>query len=266
MTGTLDTKSAMCIANILRVMRGAGRPYQVIGDIESIAVDTITANKERCPNARTSTLNDLISPLYNWRSTHAAHDTDEFFISQIIDSSLRIVASRLEGNGTEESKGCNDLMGVMGQYREAWEVKRMKFLKRMAEQRSKYARRDNAVEKKNGKKLAAAPNSDCYVYFITDGEAIKIGKSNRPKARLAGLQTSHHKPLRILALVPAKPEDEREYHAKFRHLRIRGEWFQDGKEIRQFITNINRQSTTDIGTPAIRPPANDNTLSDQQAA
>lgn len=68
-----------------------------------------------------------------------------------------------------------------------------------------------------------------YVYFITDGEAIKIGYSTEPKSRLATLQVGSPRQLRILASVPGTEEIEQALHRKFVHLRVpdRREWFRD---------------------------------------
>ncbi|WP_454627010.1 GIY-YIG nuclease family protein [Bradyrhizobium cenepequi] len=65
-----------------------------------------------------------------------------------------------------------------------------------------------------------------YVYFITDGDAIKIGFARNVEKRLRSLQTSHHVPLRLLGAVVAQPEDEKEMHARLAHRRILGEWFE----------------------------------------
>jgi len=64
-----------------------------------------------------------------------------------------------------------------------------------------------------------------YTYFIQEGEegAIKIGTANNPDARLAQLQTSSSKSLNLLLATTLVTE--REMHAEFSKLRIRGEWF-----------------------------------------
>src|SRR5690554_1648277 len=41
-------------------------------------------------------------------------------------------------------------------------------------------------------------DKDRYVYFVSDGEAIKIGKAKDPKNRVSGIQTSTARPLTIL--------------------------------------------------------------------
>lgn len=77
-----------------------------------------------------------------------------------------------------------------------------------------------------------------YVYFVSDGEAIKIGFSERPERRLNGLQSGHRLPLKILAVVPATVTNEQELHKRFAHLHIRGEWFRSGPELTEYIATL----------------------------
>ena len=74
-----------------------------------------------------------------------------------------------------------------------------------------------------------------YVYFIQRGDAIKIGFSVQPERRMENLQSSHHLPLQLLGTVPASVVDEMAVHARFAHLRIRGEWFRSDRDLIQFI-------------------------------
>ena len=80
-----------------------------------------------------------------------------------------------------------------------------------------------------------------HVYFITDGEAIKIGFSTYPLGRLDTLQSAHPKPLKIVATFMGSLWDEHELHAHFRHLRVRGEWFKEHQEIHDFIAVMEAQ-------------------------
>jgi hypothetical protein len=73
------------------------------------------------------------------------------------------------------------------------------------------------------------------VYFITDGDAIKIGWSGAPKVRIKDLQATNPRPLRILLSIQAHPYDERILHARFAHLRLTGEWFRSEPELTDFI-------------------------------
>jgi T5orf172 domain len=77
------------------------------------------------------------------------------------------------------------------------------------------------------------------VYFITDGEAIKIGVTGgTAEYRMKAIQASHHRPLTVIAQVPGDEDYERSLHHQFRHLRIRGEWFRDTPELRKFIASL----------------------------
>lgn len=77
-----------------------------------------------------------------------------------------------------------------------------------------------------------------FVYFITDGEAVKIGISVSVSHRLADLQPSHPRPLRVIASFPGSRADERAAHRHFAHLRIHGEWFHLSQEITDFIAEL----------------------------
>lgn len=71
-----------------------------------------------------------------------------------------------------------------------------------------------------------------YVYFILnrDSHAIKIGRARDIQKRLATLQTASPAELELLKAVQVRTEFQSQQleiilHSKFRHLRIRGEWF-----------------------------------------
>lgn len=67
-----------------------------------------------------------------------------------------------------------------------------------------------------------------FVYCISDGTALKIGKtSNHPSNRVAELQTGNPRLLKLLAYVEADNVvvAELEMHRKFSHLNVLGEWF-----------------------------------------
>lgn len=88
-----------------------------------------------------------------------------------------------------------------------------------------------------------APARGSRVYFISDGESIKIGVSVNPQERLLALQTGHARQLSILCTIPGGADEEFHMHAKFRHHRIRGEWFNDCQEIRDFVSAANDNTT-----------------------
>jgi hypothetical protein len=66
------------------------------------------------------------------------------------------------------------------------------------------------------------------IYFITDGEYVKIGYSTTREgvdARLAGLQTGNPRPLYLLHAMEGTSEDEKFLHNFFSLYRMTGEWF-----------------------------------------
>lgn len=73
-------------------------------------------------------------------------------------------------------------------------------------------------------------NPKAYVYFITDGQYIKIGKATDIKSRLDSMQTGNAKKLTLMYAVPLKSdraatEVEGYLHLVYRFYRVRGEWF-----------------------------------------
>lgn len=66
-----------------------------------------------------------------------------------------------------------------------------------------------------------------YVYFITDGEYVKIGSTVDIVSRLNVLQTANARPLTLLKYVASKDrfETERNFHDIFSNFRVNGEWF-----------------------------------------
>lgn len=83
--------------------------------------------------------------------------------------------------------------------------------------------------------IAGLPYLGCYVYFITDGEFIKIGISVNPWKRLSSIQTGHPKKLRIAAIFKGGREEEFQLHGRFAEYRAHGEWFNFCGAIRQYL-------------------------------
>lgn len=245
------------VTNILRVMRGGGNPHQIIGNIEAIARHTSCDSEDSHHGYtyRCDTSAALANACIEWdeglRRQMAAsasedghgnfHEKRLSFKFYICKAALRIMAAEIDGNWIERAKGESDLWDAVNRLmverdeeREARETARMEEAR--AETRRIMAQEIKA--KRHNERAIVAANDNgkgSFVYFITDGEAIKIGKANNPKSRLSGLQTSHHKPLRIIHLTPGGEAFERELHFKFSHLRIRGEWFRDHKDLHDFI-------------------------------
>lgn len=66
-----------------------------------------------------------------------------------------------------------------------------------------------------------------YVYFVSDGQYVKIGSTSDLKARIASLQTANARPLTLLKYLECKDrfETERQFHDVFYNRRVNGEWF-----------------------------------------
>lgn len=75
------------------------------------------------------------------------------------------------------------------------------------------------------------------IYFIQAGNngPIKIGIASKPETRLKNLQTAHFDELTIRGVMPGDKEVEKELHDRFSSYHMRGEWFQNAKEIDEFI-------------------------------
>lgn len=73
------------------------------------------------------------------------------------------------------------------------------------------------------------------VYFISDGESIKIGYSGSALLRLDALQSSSSKRLTLLGTITGTMEDEKRLHRKFDAIRLHGEWFRATPELLAFI-------------------------------
>jgi hypothetical protein len=74
------------------------------------------------------------------------------------------------------------------------------------------------------------------VYFAQDPASteIKIGFSRSVRSRLAGLG----RPVRLLATREGNREVESAIHHRFRHARVRGEWFRPTPELLAYIEEI----------------------------
>lgn len=94
------------------------------------------------------------------------------------------------------------------------------------------------------------PDRELSVYFIGGPSGpIKIGVSKDPKRRLAGLQTNSPYHLKLLAIAPGGVEEERFLHAKFAHLRLKGEWFKRDPELLDEMMRIKRSKSHQFVSP-----------------
>ena len=72
------------------------------------------------------------------------------------------------------------------------------------------------------------------VYFIRDGEFVKIGYSDNPKRRMSDLQMANPRKLEFLGSFPGGEADEQRLHMVFEQFHIRNEWFFYSDAIRRF--------------------------------
>lgn len=63
------------------------------------------------------------------------------------------------------------------------------------------------------------------IYFISDGDCVKIGKADDPQKRLSGIQTGNSKPLKLLYTMKGDERLEGFLHELFADYRKVGEWF-----------------------------------------
>lgn len=82
---------------------------------------------------------------------------------------------------------------------------------------------------------------DGFIYFVTDGTAIKIGFTKDVVKRIGQLQVPHASPLKCLGSISALRYHEKMLHGRFRHLRIKGEWFQLHDDIIELLDDFTEE-------------------------
>lgn len=91
-------------------------------------------------------------------------------------------------------------------------------------------------------KQPTKPRSDasgwCYIYFVTDGELIKIGRAVNVLARLRAMQTCSQRQLTVLATCTAHISLERRLHIHFKNSNRGREWFAPDPPLMDFIQRI----------------------------
>ena len=94
-------------------------------------------------------------------------------------------------------------------------------------------RREDGLETSEDKRNRLARTQ--RVYFISDGELVKIGVSVDPFSRLAELQVANGRPLVLLGDIPGGTKIERALHKRFARLRRGGEWFEAASSLLDYI-------------------------------
>ena len=79
------------------------------------------------------------------------------------------------------------------------------------------------------------------VYFIQNGDLIKIGRSSHIRDRMLVLRREVKGDLVLLGRIPTSAIKEHAVHIRFAHLRQHGEWFTDCDELRSYIAEYAEQ-------------------------
>lgn len=87
------------------------------------------------------------------------------------------------------------------------------------------------------KETAPAPAPESYVYMVYSAGQLKIGFSRNPVARFASLRSMSSSPVSFIWMAAADETLERDLHRRFAQYRIKGEWFDVGPEIREFLAD-----------------------------
>lgn len=74
-----------------------------------------------------------------------------------------------------------------------------------------------------------------YIYFVLDGEFVKIGHSTKVMERVRGLATANPRDLALLGSIPGSLQEERALHKRFAQYHEKLEWFRYCEEIDKFI-------------------------------
>jgi hypothetical protein len=83
------------------------------------------------------------------------------------------------------------------------------------------------------------PKPSGVVYFITDGEFIKIGFSSKgADERMRSLATGSPRELTLLMVVPGSRRVEKYFHQLFGQAHERGEWFRKTERLMDYINKI----------------------------
>jgi len=76
------------------------------------------------------------------------------------------------------------------------------------------------------------------IYFVSDGEYIKIGITDNIFKRLSSLQNGNPRNLELLGIYSGGIKTEKAVHKKFKSLSCRGEWFKYHADIINHINTL----------------------------
>jgi hypothetical protein len=90
------------------------------------------------------------------------------------------------------------------------------------------------------KKIAASArlNGAGCIYFLDDGDFIKIGFSTDLSQRMKSYLT-HRSGLNLVAVIPgSRPDDDKQIRRRFANLRARGDWFRKGPSLVAYVDKV----------------------------
>jgi len=104
-------------------------------------------------------------------------------------------------------------------------------------------------------RLGSGLTESGFVYAVSAGKHVKIGWAKDLDKRVATLQTSSPRTMRLLGSVIAFRRDERQIQQRFYRYHVRGEWYRDVPAIRRFFAALPRdhpRNRTDV-SPLVYP-------------
>ena len=98
-----------------------------------------------------------------------------------------------------------------------------------------------------------------YIYFIQQGDdgPIKIGYSTDVTERIRRMRTCSPYEIYIRLVISGNLDFEKNIHKKFKKYKMRGEWFQNTKEIREYIKSLGGVLSIDNKGDSIYPEFGD---------
>jgi len=77
---------------------------------------------------------------------------------------------------------------------------------------------------------------NCHVYFARSSDYVKIGFTRGSvQSRVRAIHYASPSNVELLGSIPGSNWLERALHFQFRHLRVKGEWFQFAEDIQHFL-------------------------------
>lgn len=89
-------------------------------------------------------------------------------------------------------------------------------------------------------KLLQAPQG--WIYFLRSGTLVKIGYTCDVNKRMA-THLSSNPDAQLMAVIPGTRDDEKSYHARFKSLHYKLEWFRFAEELAEMLNDLMREPT-----------------------